>query len=156
FVVGPLLGMHLMPAWVLLGIPLVILAVSFFWSGDWLLDRPGARRWVKLGLFLFAGFGLLFAGYTYDRAELVPVLDPVAEARLFIFTTAPRQTGEGNDAKELYSEALKIANRGPQQNQGSIAKQVIEKGWNVVNDIDAAYLRDNPGALDLVRKASAL
>ena len=82
--VGPLFGMQLMPAWVMLGIPLVILAVSFSWSGEWLLDRPGARRWVKLGLLLFAGFGLLFAGYTYDRAELVPVLDPVAEARLFI------------------------------------------------------------------------
>ena len=40
--------------------------------------------------------------------------------------------------------------------QGSLAKQVIEKGWNVENDADAAYLRDNAAALDLVRKASAL
>ena len=115
FVVGPLFGMQLMPAWVMLGIPLVILAVSFSWSGEWLLDRPGAWRWVKLGLLLFAGFGLLFAGYTYDRAELVPVLDPVAEARLFTFTTAPRHMGDGNEAKELYAEALKKARRGRQE-----------------------------------------
>jgi hypothetical protein len=109
FVVGPLLGMQLLPVWVILGIPLVLFAVSFFWSCEWLLDRPGARRWVKLGLLLFAAFGLLFAGYTYDRAKLVPALDPVAEARLFMFTTAPRQTGEGQDARGLYAEALKAA-----------------------------------------------
>ena len=60
--VGPLFSMQLMPTWVMLGIPLVILAVSFSWSGEWLLDRPGARRWVKLGLLLFAGFGLLCRG----------------------------------------------------------------------------------------------
>lgn len=108
-VVGPLFGMQLMPAWMIFGIPLVILAVSFSWSGEWLLDRPGGWRWVKLGLLLFAGFGLLFAGYAYDRAEMVPVLDPVAEARLFTFATAPRQPGDGNDAKALYAEALKDA-----------------------------------------------
>ncbi len=157
FVVGPLLGMQLMPVWVMLGIPVVILAVSFSWSGEWLLDRPGARRWVKLGLLLFAGFGMLFAGYTYDRAELVPVLDPVAEARLFTFTTVPRYTGDSNDAQGLYAEALTKARPWSKQGmQGSLAKQVIEKGWKVEDDADAAYLRVNAEALDLLRKASAL
>ena len=60
--IGPLFGMQLMPAWVMLGIPLVILAVSFSWSGDWLLDRPGAWRWVKLGLLLVRGVRLALRG----------------------------------------------------------------------------------------------
>jgi hypothetical protein len=156
FVVGPLLGMQLMPVWVLLGIPLVMLAVSFSWSGEWLLDRPGARRWVKLGLLLVVGFGMLFAGYTYDRAELVPILDPVAEARLFSFTTAPREITEGNQAKELYAEAVKKAPPWPVGMPVSLAKQVIEKGWNAGDAAQAAYLRDAASALDLVRRASAV
>ena len=60
--VGPLFGMQLMPAWVMLGIPLVILAVSFSWSGEWLLDRAGAWRWVKLGLLLVRGVRLALRG----------------------------------------------------------------------------------------------
>ena len=97
--VGPLFSMQLMPAWVMLGIPLVILAVSFSWSGEWLLDRPGARRWVKLGLLLFAGFGLLCRGLHLRSGGAGAGPRSRGRGETVHFTTAPRQTGEGNDAK---------------------------------------------------------
>jgi hypothetical protein len=150
--VGLLFGMQVLPVWVMPGIPLVIMAVSLAWSGDWLLDRPGAWRWVKLGLLLLAGFGVLFAGYAYDRAELVPVLDPVVEARLFAFTTPPERMAAGHEATALYAEAMKNYKPWWNEPRGPAARNVIDRGWEPTKE-DGNYLYVSAVA-DLLRKAS--
>ena len=33
-------------------LPAVLLAVTWAWSGDWLLDRPAPGRWLRLGLLI--------------------------------------------------------------------------------------------------------
>ncbi len=74
-VLPPLFGlfeMRMLPGVFFLLVALAFLGVSFGWSRDWMLDRPGARRWVKLAV-LFAGcIGPVFAAYVVVRVWAFP------------------------------------------------------------------------------------
>jgi ABC-type transport system involved in multi-copper enzyme maturation permease subunit len=109
-VVFPLLmlfGARVLPAGFLLLFPVVVLAVSYGWSREWLMDRPGARRWLTLALLLVGSFGIYFAGYAAYRVGTVPVLDPVLEARTFSFSASP-PIAESANAANLYREAARL------------------------------------------------
>ncbi len=82
-VLSGLFAMGMLPRVFFLLVPLAFLAVSFAWSRDWLLDRPGARRWVKLAVLLVGCFGALFAAYVAVRVLGVPTLDPAPRLRSF-------------------------------------------------------------------------
>ena len=109
-VLPPLFGlsaMEMMPSVFLLLVPLAFLAVSFAWSRDWMLNRPGARRWIKLAVLLAGCFGALFAAYVTVRVQGVPTLEPVREAQIFQFTT-PTSAPAAENAADLYRQAAKI------------------------------------------------
>ena len=76
-----LFATRMLPGVFLVLFPLVVLAVSFAWSRDWMMDRPGAGRWIKLAALLAGGFGALFAAYVAVRVQGVPTLEPVAKLR---------------------------------------------------------------------------
>ena len=83
-VVPPLMGlfaMRMLPGVFFLLFPLVFLAVSFAWSRDWMMDRPGAGRWIKLAALFAGGFGALFAAYVAVRVQGVPTLEPAQTHR---------------------------------------------------------------------------
>ena len=69
-----------------------------------MLDRPGARRWIKLALLLAGSFAVLFVGYASYRVASVPSLDPARDAELFTFPT-PTSVPESENAAALYRNA---------------------------------------------------
>jgi ABC-2 family transporter protein len=119
----------------LLVIPAGVVAVSWAWSGDWLLDRPAPGRWVRLGL-LFTGMSTLivtwYAGY---RAWSIRDVGPIAPPATWIEAAAtPSPAGE--NAADLYREA----------------------GRRLVGPFSDSpeFLDRNQAVLDLLRRAAAL
>ncbi len=62
----------LLPTWGMIVLPGIFVAASWFWSGDWLLDRTGPARWGRLAGTLAGLLGIAFVGYTADRAWGIP------------------------------------------------------------------------------------
>jgi hypothetical protein len=96
----------MLPGFFFLLVPLAFLAVSLAWSRDWLLDLPGARRWVKLAVLLAGCFGALFTVYVAVRVLGVPTLDPAREAQIFQFST-PDTVSAPDNAADLYRQAAR-------------------------------------------------
>ena len=75
---APLLAlvyMNMLPALAILVVAAAILAVSWAWRGDWMLERPAPARWVRLGLFVTgarAAFGVLHRFPRLERARRRP------------------------------------------------------------------------------------
>ncbi len=120
-----LFAMRMLPSVCLMLVPLAFLTVSFAWSRDWMLDRPGARRWVKLAVLLAGCFGALFAAYIAVRVEGVPTLDPVREAQIFQFTT-PTSVSAADNAADLFRQAAKSISSMPLLE----AYEIDRDGWN--------------------------
>ena len=103
----PLLGLvelHMLPAQGLLFITAGLLAVSWGWCGDWQLDHPSARHWVRLGLLLTAMFGVVISSFTGYRAWSIPDVGPIPPPALWSGTTPVPIPSEQN-AAVLYSDA---------------------------------------------------
>ena len=94
----------MMPIWGLAAMPVALLAVTWAWSGDWLLDRPAPGRYVRLGLILAATFGVLLGGYAGVRAWGIPDAGPIAEPSVWA-ATAPLPPDR--NAADLYREAAR-------------------------------------------------
>jgi hypothetical protein len=154
-ILGYPMYMGLVPGWVAAAVPFVILAVSWAWSGDWLLDLPGVWKWVKLALLLLGGLAAIFGLYVYDRTMTLPALDPVTSARLFQFTTARGRLAPEENAASLYREAIKELKPNAAA-QVDVLKEIIQEGWGSKGREDAAVLARHEQALRLVRRASAM
>src|SRR5262249_4516071 len=76
----------MMPTWGLAAMPVALLAVSWAWSGDWLLERPAPGRYARLGLLLPAVVGTLLGGYAGVRAWGVSDAGPIAEPSVWAST----------------------------------------------------------------------
>lgn len=104
---GMLIGIGLLsPAWTFAA-PLALLAVSWAWTGPWMLDRPGASKWLRLlGLFVLF-FGPLLPIYIALRAWSIPDPGPLPDpyrARIAAVSTLPEQF----DAMPLYRRAYSL------------------------------------------------
>ena len=99
-----LLSQEMMPLWMPVLTPLALLGVSWAWSGDWMLERPGSGRWVRLGLLITGSFGLLFAIYASERAWNVADLGRDAEMSLLGIPAQP-PLAPGENAAVVYHEA---------------------------------------------------
>ena len=121
---GSLYGVRLLPGWFFLVYAFAILTVSFAWSGDWMFDRPGAWRWVRLVLLLTGMFGALLSGYAAYRVVSVPTLDPSREAQIF----QPNSVAIvliADNAADLYREAASSMSEMP----GSISES--PRSWPI-------------------------
>ncbi len=85
-----------------------LLGVSWAWSGDWLYDAPGWRRWARLALYAAGAPAVLAPLYIAGRVWGVPGLPPgQAEAllqRLRVVAPVP----EADNAAPLYTEAYRV------------------------------------------------
>lgn len=129
-----LLRLEVVPPWSFAALPLGCLVVSRAWAADWVYDRPGARRWVRLGLLTAAACGATFASYAAYRVFSVPEAD-VAALRAHARPAADLVPGPGENAAEVYGEAMRALRR--------------HAGYGKL-------LRENAEALALVRRAAAL
>ncbi len=152
-VLPPLFGLtaaQMMPSVFLVLVPLVFLAVSFAWSRDWMMNRPGARQWVKLAALLVAGFGALFVAYITVRIQGVPTLEPARDAELFRITT-PTTPNAPDNAADLYRQAARsISPLRPD------VYSIVQNGWDPKADQVIAWYQHNAKALELIRKATTM
>lgn len=89
------------------GFPIIsvaLLLVSWAWAGDWMLDGPGARRWLRLLGLLSGTFAVLFVWYVGNRAW--GVSDPGSIAPPANWSHYP-VTADQN-AAELYRQAADL------------------------------------------------
>jgi len=85
-------------------VPVVLLAVSWAWSGDWMLERPGLARWGRLALWLAVGFVTVFAAHALGRVWGVPDVGPGFDVAAFERAAA---ADPKDNAAELYGEAVR-------------------------------------------------
>jgi hypothetical protein len=126
-------AVSMLPPLGLLVISAALLGISWAWCGDWIMDRPGPGRWLRLGLLFFGTFAVLFGWYAGFRAWSVPDVGPIAVPRAWIDAAAgPLQAEQG--AAPLYREA----------------------GSRLIGPWDSPkFLSRNRAVLDLVRRAAA-
>jgi hypothetical protein len=98
-----LIELGMLPTWGLLVLPPVLLAVSWAWSGDWLLDRPAPGRRIRLALLLAGALGATVGGYASWRAWSVPDVGPITPPAAWAADTGPLPPDR--DAAPLYREA---------------------------------------------------
>ena len=115
----------MLPSSFLLLVPFAFLAVSFGWSREWMMNRPGAGRWVKLAALLVGWFGALFAAYIYVRVEGVPTLEPSRDAQLFSFTS-PTSVSASDNAADLYHQAAQLISPMPAEAYQEVNAKALE------------------------------
>ena len=94
----------MIPFWGLLVLPVALLAVTWAWSGDWLLDRPAPGRYLRLGALLAGAFAVLLGGYIGYRAWGIPDPGPIAPPSAWAATAS---LSSDRNAAELYREAAR-------------------------------------------------
>ena len=152
----------MIPSWSLGLVPLIFLAISRAWAGDWLLEREGAGPWVRLRALVVVPFGLLGMSYIAYRAFGVPDVGPQFDrASLSAPAIPPEQ-----DAALLYRRADAVIRPSPARNSGDDQDQwpnltltvdeAIERGVDLIKAPVVAWREQNRPAIDLARRASAL
>jgi hypothetical protein len=131
----PMVFTLLVPLWGLPVLPIVLLVVSWAWSGDWLRDRPSPGRWVRLGLLAVGAVSVLTASYASYRVLSVPNMSLIAAPASWIEAAGSAPAAERN-AADLYREAQRLLN----------SQHVSDQALYVTRTLEA---------LDLVRRAAA-
>jgi hypothetical protein len=101
-----LVRVGMLPAWGMLVLPAALLAGTWAWSGDWLLDRPAPGRWVRLGLTVALTLAMVFTGYTGWRAWSIPDIGPIPPPTAWAVASVPLPTDL--NAADLYREAGRL------------------------------------------------
>jgi hypothetical protein len=146
------------PAWSLGLVPLILVAISRAWVGDWLLQREGARPWVRLGLLIVVPFGLLFAAFVTYRAFGVRDVGPQFDEALLRTSIIPPD----QDAAEVYRRASRqiVASEGAYSSNNGASwaalDEVIENGWDPNQAQIVDYWKRNESVIEMARKASTM
>jgi hypothetical protein len=131
-----------------------ILGISWGWSGQWLIDRPGVRRWVTLGLLSVGAILALVSTHAADRVWSVPILSPAEEERYFRFASLPADAiGNGKEnAAELYREAMKVYKPTKDIHWGEFGGDATHAP--IVPEVEE-WVRQNEPALKLIHTAAS-
>jgi hypothetical protein len=71
-----LASIGMIPPWIAVLFPILVLGVSRAWTGDWMNDLRGPARWLRLGTMVGLAAVLLVASYIGYRGWGVPLIDP--------------------------------------------------------------------------------
>ncbi len=158
--IGMLSGVNMLSPLFVALIVLAFLFVTWAWSRDWLLDPPGAAKWVRLGALVTGVSAVWFAGYASERAWGVPRLIPASETFVTRYTApALRTVPREENAADLYRQAsAKLGVPGARVKDSSEAwketQRVVREGWDPKAQYAIAWLHDHPEALALARQAA--
>ena len=139
-----LVAVQMIPHWTLILSPMVLLAASWCWAGDWLANR-GLRRWVKLGGLTLVPYGLLAVIFVTGRAWGVPASVPQGGPDA---TAAPTP-----DLSQSYQSLL--ATIDSDRFHSAEYRDVIESGWATATPEVVASLRKNQPTLESLRQLAA-
>ncbi len=149
---------EVVPPWSVLLAPAILVGVSRGWAGDWLMEREGARPWLRLGAWLVVPSILLFGAFVAYRAFGVADVGPQYVAATLQAPAPPAD----QDAAILYRQAAQAIAGGSElygganQNYSHPIDAVIENGWDNMSARVVAYWAKNREAIDLARRASTL
>ncbi|MDG3007088.1 ABC transporter permease [Paludisphaera mucosa] len=115
---GALTAAGLVDASQLFWVPVALLAIGWAWSGPWMYDRPGARKWVTLGLMAVATTAGLGGAYLASRAWSLPALEPAEAERIFQYS---RVAASSVPAEENAAEMYRKAWEGRREDGGDLA-----------------------------------
>jgi ABC-type transport system involved in multi-copper enzyme maturation permease subunit len=140
--------MGMMPSAFPILVPLAVLGVSLAWSGDWLIERPGAGRWLRLLGWCAGISAALFAVYVSMRVYEIPRIDPAREAALLgpVKLSAGLET---DNAAPIYTQAAKAISHPPDL--------LSQLDWGGLRPLDPRlldWLHKNEHALALLRQAA--
>ena len=145
-------------------VPVAILAVTWAWSGDWLLGRPGFGRWARLGAYSAAAVVVLFSAHVAERVWSVPAIPRAERERIFQFDRIAAPVPPEQNAASLYREVAAARMGYPAIESMSLDEWGIPYDvWNLpYRDWDAsdpkllAWLSRNAKSLETLRKAAAM
>ncbi len=129
-----LVHQNLLPAFGPAVIALVLLAISWTWRNDWILERPAPGRWLRLGLWVTIGLTLLLVSFVGFRMMTVPDVGPIAPPAIWNEAASILASPDQNAAR-LYAE-IKL----PRAGQSETSQEFQEA---------------KRAALDLIRRAAA-
>jgi hypothetical protein len=143
----------MIPEWTVVLPPLMLLAISWAWSGDWMNDQGGAGRWWRLALLVFVPFSSLLPPYIGYRAWSIPAIGPPFDIQEFRSEVPLDQ-----NSAEVYRRAMNsLWNSSiPLLNHGSEIHEAIDRGWNPENQVAVDAWRNNQDAIAAVRRAAAM
>jgi hypothetical protein len=104
------------------------LGVSWAWSGDWLYDAPGWRRWARLVLYAAGAPAVLVPFYIAGRVWGVPGLPPEQSEALFQRSRVVAPVAEEANAAPLYMEAYRLISRNAYPTREPVAGEAPASG----------------------------
>jgi len=141
----------------LIWVPVAILAVTWAWSGDWLLDRPGIGRWARLGLYSIGVVVGLSSAYVAERVWNVPTIPPAEQARIFQFDRIAAPVPPEENAADLYREAaVGRATIPPVEALRMNSWDIPYVDWDESDPQVLDWLNSNKAYLEKLRKAAAM
>ncbi|SIN99319.1 hypothetical protein SAMN05444166_1948 [Singulisphaera sp. GP187] len=105
--------MGMMPLWALLFTPITVVGISRAWAGDWLDDRPGPARWLRLAGYLAVPSVVFPAAYIANRAWGVPDPGPVQVTAQTPAGSVPPGSDTAATYRRLAVEILPIRGTSP-------------------------------------------
>lgn len=97
-----LLQSNMIPAWGLFLTPALALLMTFVWVGEWMFDRPGLGRSIRLVLLLTVPVVLLGGLYVSYRAYDIPDIGPAYE----LAEVEPPKIPDDQNAAKVYGRAI--------------------------------------------------
>ncbi len=152
-------GGMMSPAFFLIS-SLAIFVVTWAWSGDWMLDRPGFGRWARLTGLVAGTAALMFSWYVGERVWGVGALPPAAQLQLVRYERSPAIPPAAENAAPLYEEAgraLRMASsvEGIATYSDVNAIPLVQRGeWDPHAKVAISWLHENGESLGLTRRAS--
>ncbi len=103
---GMLVSQRMLPTWGLAAVPMACFVISWAWSADWMYDRPGAGRWLRLAAYSIVMGCVLCTSYIGLRIYGVPSVDPARLAQYLPKRIQDEEKLRQENAYRLYQEAL--------------------------------------------------
>jgi hypothetical protein len=150
----------IVPPWSQLLFPALLLAISWAWSGDWMHDRRGAMRWVRLGAMLGSAGVLLAAVYIGYRLWSVPDIgSPFARDPHFARAPAPPSAIEQENALEyerIVAEAHSASRPRVLAPDPRVVDHIVAMGWEraTQNPEAGAWLEALRDLIPRIRRAA--
>ncbi|MHC5539280.1 ABC transporter permease [Singulisphaera rosea] len=93
---------NMIPEWGLILTPALALLMSFVWVGEWMFDRPGLGRSIRLTLLLTVPVVLQGGLYVAFRAYDIPDIGPAYN----LAQVEPLKIPDGQNAAKVYGQAI--------------------------------------------------
>jgi hypothetical protein len=137
--------------------PLLVLTISWAWTGDWMNDLRGVARWLRLGGMMGAAAVLLFVLYVGYRALSVPDIGspfPPRPAAAPPGSLSPDQDA-APDYMRLVAESRALGDAVEGVPGSTTLAQIVANGWDPKLEPAVRWWEARRGLIEPIRRAAA-